>query len=145
MMLTCASVNGVPCAGIDGCSRPATRRYSRLSSALPGTMSDPRVPPRSALSLVLRSSVPIRMVSPWHERQLVSRMGSMSFEKETRAASEGCEAGELSVADEGGDDCPEEAGPTEETWPPGRAAARLTTTNASAIDMKRRRIDDTLM
>ena len=61
---TSAALSGLPCAGIDGCSSPAMRRYSRLASALPGTMSDPRVPPRSALSRVLRSSLPSCTVSP---------------------------------------------------------------------------------
>jgi hypothetical protein len=78
-----SAVSGSPCAGIGGRSRPAIRRYNRLAPASPGTRSDPRAPPRSALSRVLRSSLPNWTASPWHERQLRSRIGSTSLAKET--------------------------------------------------------------
>ncbi len=52
--------------GINGCSIPATRRYARLASALPGTRAGPFSPPFKRPSRVRRSRPDIWSVSPWH-------------------------------------------------------------------------------
>src|SRR6266498_710174 len=67
---TWLALSAAPCAGIDGFSSPATRRYMRLCSALPGTMSEPCSPPLRALSRVRRSNFESCMVSPWQFQQL---------------------------------------------------------------------------
>src|SRR5689334_3137206 len=73
MDATCAAVSGVPCCGIDGFSSPAMRRYKRLCSALPGTISDPCWPPASAVSRVRRSNFDSCRPSPWQLMQLAAK------------------------------------------------------------------------
>jgi hypothetical protein len=61
---TSAAVRGSPRIGIGGASRPATWRYMRLCSALPGTSDGPCAPPSIADSRVRRSSFESFSVAP---------------------------------------------------------------------------------
>src|SRR5262245_41001087 len=65
-----------------GFSSPATRRYSLLSSARPGTKTGPCSPPLRALSRLLRSSCARCVEALWQVQQLDSKIGLMSFSKE---------------------------------------------------------------
>src|SRR5262249_54040216 len=79
------SALSLPSIGMAGRSRPATRRYSRLSSELPGTIAAPFSPPLSAPSSVRRSSLESCIASPWHFQQLFWKIGWTSLVKETGA------------------------------------------------------------
>src|SRR5262252_3573569 len=70
---TSAAVSAPLPGGIWTSPSRRTALYSRLSSALPGTIAGPRFPPCRIVARS-RTSRPDIFASPWHAAHLVSRM-----------------------------------------------------------------------
>jgi hypothetical protein len=80
---TSASLSASPRIGMAGASSPATWRYIRLCSALPGTSEGPWAPPSMADARVRRSSFESFSFSPWQPRHFAWRMGWTSVANST--------------------------------------------------------------
>src|SRR5690349_16877336 len=63
----------------------STARTSRLSSGFPGLIAGPRLPPARRASLLVSASPLDRVVSLWHGRQIVLKIGWISVPSETVA------------------------------------------------------------